>query len=49
MKSSYFFENINKIDKSLAKLIKRDDENKIRNESGDIITNITKIKRIIRK
>ena len=49
---SWFFERINKIDKPLARLIKKQREknqiNKIRNENGDIITDNTKIQRIIR-
>jgi hypothetical protein len=41
---------INKIDKSLAKLIKIDNIqiNKIRNENGDVTTNTEEIERIIR-
>ena len=49
---SWFFEKINKIDKSLASLIKKQREknqiNKIRNENGEITTDNTKIQRIIR-
>ena len=49
---SWFFEKINKIDKPLAKLIKKQREknqiNKIRNENGEITTNNTEIQRIIR-
>ena len=49
---SWFFEKINKIDKPLAKLIKKKREknqmNKIRNENGEITTDNTEIKRIIR-
>ena len=49
---SWFFEKINKIDKPLARLIKREREknqiNKIRNESGEITTDNTEIQRIIR-
>ena len=45
-------ENINKIDKPLSKLIKRQRENmqinKIRNEKGDITTDTEEIQRIIR-
>ena len=45
-------EKINKIDKPLAKLIKRQRENtqinKIRNEKGDITTDTEEIQRIIR-
>ena len=47
----WFFEEINKIDKPLAKLRKRQKDNiqinKIRNEKGDIITDMEKIQRII--
>ena len=39
---SWFFENINKIDKALARLIKKKTEknqiNKIRNEKGEVTT-----------
>ena len=39
---SWFFENINKIDKTLARLIKKKREknqiNKIRNEKGEVTT-----------
>jgi len=49
---SWFFERINKIDKPLAKLIKKqrgkNQINKIRNENGEITTNNTEIQRIIR-
>ena len=49
---SWFFERINKIDKPLARLIKKQREknqiNKIRNESGEITTDNTEIQRIIR-
>ena len=49
---SWFFERINKIDKSLAILIKKQREktqiNKIRNENGEITTDNTEIQRIIR-
>ena len=53
MKSkSWFFEKINKIDKSLARLIKKQREknqiNKIRNENGEFTTDNTEIQRIIR-
>ena len=48
----WFFENINKIDKPLAILIKKKREknqiNKIRNENGEIATDNTEIQRIIR-
>ena len=49
---SWVFERINKIDKSLATLIKKQREknqiNKIRNEVGEITTDNTEIQRIIR-
>ena len=49
---SWFFEKINNIDKLLARLIKKKREknqiNKIRNENGDITTDNTEIKRLIR-
>ena len=49
---SWFFQRINKIDKPLARLIKKQREknqiNKIRNENGEITTDITEIQRIIR-
>ena len=49
---SWFFEKINKIDKPLARLIKKKREksqlNKIRNENGEIKTDDTEIQRIIR-
>ena len=49
---SWFFEKINKIDKLLTRLIKKQREknqmNKIRNENGDITTDNTEIQRIIR-
>ena len=49
---SWFFERINKIDKPLARLIKKKREraqlNKIRNEEGEVTTNTTEIQRIIR-
>ena len=48
---SWFFEKINKIDKPLAKLIKKQREknqiNKIRNENGEITTDNTEIQRIV--
>ena len=50
---SWFFERINKIDKPLASLIKKKKErtqiNKIKNERGNITTNTTEIKKIIRE
>ena len=49
---SQFFERIHKIDKPLARLIKKQREknqiNKIRNENGEITTDNTEIQRIIR-
>ena len=49
---SCFFERIDKIDKILARLIKKQREknqiNKIRNENGEITTDNTEIQRIIR-
>ena len=47
---SWFFERINKIDKPLARIIKKQKEkiNKIRNESGEITTDNTETQRIIR-
>ena len=48
---SWSFEKINKIDKPLAKLIKKKEKNqinKIRNENGEITTDNTEIQRIIR-
>ena len=50
---SWFFEEINKIDKPLARFIKKQREknqiNKIRNENGEITTDNTEIQRIIRE
>ena len=49
---SWFFEKINKIDKPLARFIKKQREknqiNKIRNENEEITTDNTEIQRIIR-
>ena len=49
---SWFFSKINKTDKQLARLIKKQREknqiNKIRNGNGEIITDNTVIQRIIR-
>ena len=49
---SWFFERINKIDRPLARLIKKQREknqiNKIRNENGEITRDNTEIQRIIR-
>ena len=48
----WFFEKINKIDKPLARLIKKQRENnqinKIRNENGEVTTDNTEIQRNIR-
>ena len=48
----WFFEKTNKVDKSLARLIKKQREktriNKIRNENAEITTDNTEIQRIIR-
>ena len=47
---SWFFEKINKIDKPLARLIKKKKErtqiNKIRNEKGEMTTDIAEIQRL---
>ena len=49
---SWFFEKINKIDKHLARLIKKkrgkNQINKIRNEKGEVATDNAEIQRIIR-
>ena len=49
---SWFFERINKTDKPLARLVKKQREknqiNKIKNEIGEITTDNTEIQRIIR-
>ena len=49
---SWFFEKINKIDKPLARLIKKKLEknrvNKIRNEKGEVTTDNVEIQRIMR-
>ena len=49
---SWYFEKINKIDKPLARLIKRKREktqiNRIRNERGEVTTDTAEIQRIIR-
>ena len=49
---SWFFEKINKIDKPLTRLIQKKREknqiNKIRNENGEITTDITEIQTIMR-
>ena len=48
----WFFEKVNKIDKSLARIIKKQREknqiNKIRNENGEITTDNTEIQWIMR-
>ena len=50
---SWFLERINKIDKPLARFIRKQREkneiNKIRNENGEITTDNTEIQRIIRE
>ena len=49
---SWFFEKINKLDKSLARLIKEEGQKnqikKIRNEKGEVTTDNAEIQRIIR-
>ena len=49
---SWFFEKINKIDKPLARLIKRKREktqiNRIRNEKGEVTTDTAEIQKIMR-
>ena len=49
---SWFFEKINKIDKLLARLIKKEREktqiNRIRNEKGEATTDTAEIQRIMR-
>ena len=51
-KAKSFFKKINKIDKPLARLIKKQREknqiNKIRNENGETTTDNSEIQRIIR-
>ena len=48
----WFFEKVNKTDKSLTRLIKKQREknqiNKIRNENGEITTDNTEMQRIMR-
>ena len=48
---NWFFETINKIDKPLARLIKKKEEkiqtNKIRNEKGEVTTDNAEIQRTI--
>ena len=50
--NSWFSEKINKIDKTLARLIKKKKEknliNKIRNEKGEVTTDNAEIQRIMR-
>ena len=50
---SWFFKKMNKIDKLLARLIKKQREknqiNKIRHENGEITTDNTQIQRIIKR
>ena len=49
---SWFFQKINKLDKPLARLIKKKRErtqiNRIRNEKGEVTTDIAEIQRIMR-
>ena len=49
---SWFFEKINKIDKLLARLIKKKREktqiNRMRNEKGEVTTDTAEIQRIMR-
>ena len=49
---SWFFEKVNKIDKPLARLIKKKREknqvSKIRNEKGEVTTDNAEIQRLIR-
>ena len=44
----WFFEKINKIDKPLARLKKKREKNKIRNEKGEVTRDNAEIQRIIR-
>ena len=50
---SWFFEKINKINKPLARLIKKQREknqiSKIRNEKGEVTTDSAEIQRILRE
>ena len=50
---SWFFEKINKIDKPLARLIKKKREktqvNRIRNEKGEVTSDTEEIQRIMRE
>ena len=49
---SWFFEKVNKIDKPLARLIKKKREktqiNRIRNEKGEVTTDAAEIQQIMR-
>ena len=49
---SWFFEKINKIEKTLARLIKKKREktqiNRVRNEKGEVATGTAEIQRIMR-
>jgi len=48
---NWFFEMIDKIDKPLARLVKekrKESNNKIRNEKGEVITEKAEIQKIIR-
>ena len=48
---NWFFEKINKIDKPLARLIKKKEKNqinKIRNEKGEVTTDNAEMQRVIR-
>lgn len=49
MKWSLCFEKINKIDKLVARLRKKQRRLKIENEGGGITTDATKIKRVIKR
>ena len=50
---SWFFEKINKIDKPLARLIKKKREktqiNRIKNEKGEVTTDTAEVQRIMRE
>ena len=50
-KSWVFFERVNRINKPLARLTKkkREDPNKIRNETGEVTTNIAKIPKNLKR
>ena len=45
---TWFFEKINKIDKLLARFMKKNQINKIRKEKGEITTDTIEIQRIMR-